>query len=66
VVAADVGLDASGEVLQGDERGLAHDPLEHDAPGDAHFDRQGGELVAVFFLVEIVDLAGGTRVRLPV
>ncbi|EXI72116.1 MAG: hypothetical protein AW07_03392 [Candidatus Accumulibacter sp. SK-11] len=63
VVTADVGLDAAGEILQRDERRLAHHPLEHDAAGDAHLDRRLCQLLAALAVVELVDLAGGVLAR---
>jgi hypothetical protein len=59
LVVADEDLDASGKILDGGEAGLAHDALQHDAPGDLDFDRCGFEFFARFFTVKLIDLAGG-------
>ncbi len=53
----EVDLDLAAGVLQLGERRLAHHPLEHHAPGDAHADRLRGER-----LVTAV-AAGGVQVR---
>jgi len=54
-----VDLDAAGQVLDGDEGGLAHDPLEHDAARHLHFHRGGFQGFAVLVAVDLEQLAGG-------
>ena len=58
-VAGDVELDAAGEVLDGDEAGLAHHALEHDAAGDLHVHRHRFELFGGFLAIDFVEFAGG-------
>ena len=59
LVARDVELDAAGNVLDGGERSLAHDALEHHAAGDLDLDRQVLEFFRRFFAVALMQLGGG-------
>ena len=58
-VALDIDLDATGQVLDGGERGLAHDALEHHAAGQLDFNRQAFEFLGGFFTIAFKHLGGG-------